>query len=154
MSIYSFVEDSPGLHFRALSKGLDLPVGVLQYHLGLLVHKGLLFAYNDGRYKRYFKSKSFSETAMKVISLLRNGTSGKILAALFARPQTTHKDLAARLCLSSQALSWQMRRLEKIGVVSKSLDGLSVRYSLTEPVYTTASQYAPLLDSVASQIKF
>jgi len=148
MSIYSFVENNPGLHFRALSKALNLPFGVLQYHLGLLVSKGLLSTYQDGRYKRYFKSKSFSEAAMKVISLLRNGTSGKIVAVLFAKPQTKHKDLAARLSISSQALSWQMRRLEKMGVVSKSLDGLSVKYSLTEPVCSTISQYAPIIESL------
>ena len=154
MSIYSFVENNSGLHFRALSKELNLPFGVLQYHLGLLVSKGLLSTYQDGRYKRYFKSKSFSETAMKVIAILRNGTSGKIVAVLFAKPQTTHKDLAVRLSISSQALSWQMRRLEKMGVVSKSLDGLSVKYSLTEPVCSTISQYAPIIESLTSQIKF
>jgi predicted transcriptional regulator len=91
---------------------------------------------------------------MKVISLLRNGTSGKILTALFAKPQTTHKDLAARLSISSQALSWQMRRLEKMGVVSKSLDGLSVKYSLTEPVCSTISQYTPSIESLTNLIKF
>jgi predicted transcriptional regulator len=154
MTIYDFVKDNPGLHFRALSTSLNLPIGVLQYHLGLLVSKGLLSAYQDGRYKRYFKSKSFSEAAMKVISLLRNGTSGKILATLFTKPQITHKDLAARLHISSQALSWQMRRLEKMGVVSRSLDGLSVKYSLTEPVCSTISQYAPITESLTSQIKF
>ena len=154
MSIYSFVKDNPGLHFRALSKALNLPFGVLQYHLGLLVSKGLLSTYQDGRYKRYFKSRSFSETAMKVISILRNGTSGKIVSVLFAKPQTTHKDLASRLSISSQALSWQMRRLEKMGVVSKSLDGLSVKYSLTEPVCSTISQYAPIIESLTSQTKF
>jgi predicted transcriptional regulator len=154
MSIYSFVENNPGLHFRALSKGLGMPVGVLQYHLGLLVSKGLLSTYEDGRYKRYFKSKRFSEAAMRVISLLRNGTSGKILAALFVKPQTTHKDLTAQLHISSQALSWQMRHLEEIGVVSKNLEGLSVKYSLTEPVHATVCQYASFLDSLASQIKF
>jgi predicted transcriptional regulator len=154
MSIYCFVENNPGLHFRALSTSLNLPIGVLQYHLGLLVSKGLLSTYQNGRYKRYFKSKSFSEAAMKVISLLRNGTSGKIVAVLFAKPQTTHKDLAARLSISSQALSWQMRRLEKMGVVSKSLDGLSVKYSLTEPVCSTISQYAPVTESLTIKIKF
>jgi predicted transcriptional regulator len=154
MNIYSFVENNPGLHFRALSKELNLPVGVLQYHLGLLVSKGLLSTYQDGRYKRYFNSKRFSEAAMKVISLLRNGTSGKILTTLFTKPQTTHKDLAIRLHISSQALSWQMRRLEKMGVVSKSLDGLSVKYSLTEPVCSTISQYAHIIESLTSKIKF
>jgi len=154
LTIYNFVRDNPGFHLRALSNSLNLPIGVLQYHLGLLVDKGLLSSYHDGRYKRYFESKKFSETAMKVISLLRNGTSGKILAVLFAEPQTTHKDLAARLHISSQALSWQMHRLEEMGVVSRSLDGLTVRYSLTESVCSAISQYAPIIESLTSQIKF
>lgn len=152
MSIYSFVEDNPGLHFRALATSLNLPIGVLQYHLDLLVSKGLLSTYQDGRYKRYFKSKSFSETAMKVISILRNGTSGKILAYLFLKPQTTHKDLATRLHISSQALSWQMRRLEKMGFVKRNAVGLNVKYSLDETIYTTVSQYNVLLDSAAGRI--
>lgn len=154
LNIYNFVKDNPGLHFRALSTSLNLPIGVLQYHLGLLVHKGLLSSYHDGRYRRYFESKRFSETAMKVISILRNGTSGKIVASLLVKPQTTHKDLATRLNISSQALSWQMHRLEKMGVVSKSLDGLSVKYSLTEPVYSAISQYNRIIESLTSQIKF
>jgi len=154
MSIYSFVENNPGLHLRALATSLNLPIGVLQYHLDLLVGKGLLSTYQDGRYKRYFKSKRFSEAAMRVISLLRNGTSGRILAALFIKPQTTHKDLTAQLHISSQALSWQMSRLEKMGVISKNLEGLGVKYSLTEPVHATVCQYTSFLDSLASQIKF
>ncbi len=142
LMIYSFVRDNPGLHFRALSNSLDLPVGVLQYHLGLLVDKGLLSSYLDGRYKRFFESGKFSETAMKVISLLRNGTSGKIVAALFHKPQTSHKELAAQMGISSQALSWQMHRLRKAGLVAKTLDGLTVKYSLSKPVYTTISRYS------------
>ena len=72
MDIYSFIVDNPGLHFRALSDYLRLPIGVLQYHLGLLVSGGLLSTHQDGRYKRYFESKRFTETEMKVISVLRN----------------------------------------------------------------------------------
>jgi predicted transcriptional regulator len=111
MDIYNFIIDNPGFHFRALSDYLRLPIGVLQYHLGLLVNGGLLSTYQNGRYKRYFGSKRFTETEMKVISVLRNGTSGKILVALFKKPEMTHKDLALQLDISSQALSWQMHRL-------------------------------------------
>jgi len=106
MDIYSFIKDNPGIHFRALSDCLNLPIGVLQYHLSLLVDGGLLSTYRDGRYKRYFESKRFTETEMKVLSTLRHGTSGRILEVLLKKPRTTHKDLASQLNISSQALSW------------------------------------------------
>jgi predicted transcriptional regulator len=142
MDIYSFIKDNPGLHFRALSNCLGLPIGVLQYHLGLLVNRGLVSSYRSGRYKRYFESKKFTELEMKIISVLRNGTSGRILVSLLNKPQITHKDLAARLEISSQALSWQMNRLENTGLIRRSVEGLSVKYSLNDTIYATVSQCA------------
>jgi len=152
MDIYNFIIDNPGLHFRALSDYLRLPIGVLQYHLGLLVNGGLLSTYQNGRYKRYFESKRFTETEMKVISVLRNGTSGKILIALSEKPEMTHKDLALQLDISSQALSWQMRRLEQMGLVKRNVVGLNVKYSLDETIYTTVTQYSMLLEITAGRI--
>jgi len=151
MDLYNFIKDNPGLHFRALSNFLGMPIGVLQYHLGLLVNGGLLSTHRDGRYKRYFESRRFTETEMKVISVLRNGTSGKILVALFEKPEMTHKDLALQLNISSQALSWQMRRLEKMGFVKRNVVGLNVKYSLDEIIYTIVSQYNLLLDGAAGR---
>ena len=141
MDIYNFIENNPGLHFRALSDYLRLPIGVLQYHLGLLVNGGLLSTYRNGRYKRYFESKKFTETEMKIISILRNETSGKILVTLLEKPHTTHKDLATQLNISSQALSWQMAHLEKTGLIQRSVEGLNVKYSLDETTSAIVSQY-------------
>lgn len=152
MDIYNFIINNPGLHFRALSNFLGMPIGVLQYHLGLLVNGGLLSTHHDGRYKRYFESKRFTETEMKVISVLRNGTSGKILVALFEKPEMTHKDLALQLNISSQALSWQMRRLEKIGFVKRNVEGLNVKYCLDETIYATVSQCNMLLNNAVGRI--
>jgi len=151
MEIYNFVQNNPGVHFRALSNILNMPIGVLQYHLGLLVNGGLLTTYRDGRYRRYFESKKFTETEMKLISILRNGTSGKILGALFRKPQMTHKDLSTELNISSQALSWQMDRLEKTGLVNRNLEGLRVKYSLENAIYSMVGRYVTLLDSVMTR---
>jgi len=145
MDIYNFVKANPGVHFRALSNYLGMPIGVLQYHLGLLVNAGLLFTYQDGRYKRYFESKRFNETEMKIVSFLRHETAGKILLALLEKPQTTHKDLAAQLNISSQALSWQMNRLEQMGFIKRNIEGINVKYSLDEAICSTVSQCVTFL---------
>jgi predicted transcriptional regulator len=130
MTIFNFVKDNPGFHFRAMSDCLEMPIGVLQYHLGLLVNGGLISAYSDGRYKRYFESGKFAETEVKVISILRHKTAGKILIALMEKQDTLHKELALKLGISSQALSWQMNRLEQMNVIQKKAEGLEVKYVL------------------------
>jgi predicted transcriptional regulator len=144
--IFSFIRDNPGFHFRALSDSLDMPIGVLQYHLGLLVDGGLLSTCQDGRYKRYFESKKFTEAEMKVISALRHETWRRILVVLLEKPSTTHKDLALELDVSSQALSWHMRRLEKVGIVDRETESLSVKYSLEATISAVVSQCVKLLN--------
>ena len=79
---------------------------------------------------------------MKIISILRNETSGKILVTLLEKPNTPHKDLATQLNIFSQALSWQMAHLEKTGLIQRSVEGLNVKYSLDETTSATVSQYA------------
>lgn len=130
MKIYNLVKDSPGIHFRAICKSLNMPIGLAQYHLNLLTAAGLISVYYDGMYKRYFVSKTFSKDDVRIISLLRHPTIGRILSFLFHEGSITHKDLAYRLGLSSQALSLQMRRLKDAELVNWVKEGMKVRYSL------------------------
>jgi DNA-binding HxlR family transcriptional regulator len=92
----------------------------------------LVSEYQDGRFRRYFESKKFTETEMRIISVLRRRVSGKILVALLRRSSARHKDLAEQVNVSSQALSWQMKRLEGMKLVRRNVDGLNVSYSLDE----------------------
>jgi predicted transcriptional regulator len=115
-----------------MADALKMPIGALEYHLGLLTSRGLVSEYQDGRFRRYFESKKFTETEMKVISVLRHRVSGMILTALLRRPNTRHTGLAKQVNVSSQALSWQMKTLEGMKLVRRNVDGLNVSYSLDE----------------------
>ena len=55
-----------------------------------------------------------------VISLLRQGTAGRILTLLSGEQSLTHTKLATILGVTSQALTWQMKRLRTMGVVRTS----------------------------------
>ena len=132
MEIYDFVKKNPGIHFRGICSNLGLPVGVVQYHLGLLTSASLLSVHRDGRYKRYFCSKKFGENEMKMISLLRHETAGKILSILLEKQSISHKDLASKLGVSSQALTWQINRLMKMGLIDFVTEGMKVKYLLDE----------------------
>ena len=128
LQVYSFVEANPGVHFSALS----IPIGVAQYHLGVLTKTGLISFFQDGRYKRYFRSKSFRRKEMQVISVLRHKTAGKILRILSENQQLAHHDLASKVEISSQALSWQMSRLRKMDIVDAVTESLEVKYNINE----------------------
>ena len=77
VQIYNFITIKPGINFRGICNSLTLPIGVVQYHLAVLMKGGLISNRRDGRNKRYFESKKFSSIEMKIISVLRHETARK-----------------------------------------------------------------------------
>ena len=67
---------------------------------------------------------------MKIISLLRNETSGKILTLFLKKQYVPHKDLSSELEISSQALSWHIKRLKKMELLDCFTDGVKNEYLL------------------------
>jgi predicted transcriptional regulator len=144
--IYNYIESNPGIQFRGICASLSLPVGLAQYHLGVLVKAGLVSFIRDGRYKRYFISKKFSKKEMLTISLLRHKTAKRILEALLNRKQLSHGELAGEVSITSQALTWQMKSLKKTEFVLQANEGLRTIYSLDENSVPMLMQYLALVE--------
>ena len=140
MQIYNFITNNPGINFRGICNSLALPIGVVQYHAAVLMRGDLISNRRDGRNKRYFESKKFSSTEMKIISILRHQTAGKILTILHKNKSVYHGNLANRLKISSQALTWQMKRLKEEGLITCLVDGRSIKYVLDETSLATVEQ--------------
>ena len=113
VQIYNFITNNPGINFRGICNSLTLPIGVVQYHLAVLTKGGLVSNRRDGRNKRYFEPKKFSSIEMKIISVLRHETAGKILPILHDEESASHEKLAQRLNISSQALTWHIKQLKE-----------------------------------------
>jgi predicted transcriptional regulator len=132
VQIYNFITDNPGTNFRGICSALTLPVGVVQYHLAVLTKGGLVSSRRDGRNKRYFEFKKFSDVESWMISVLRHETVKKILDILHCEGSECHGRLAQRLDISSQALTWHMNHLKEQGIVTGKADGLTVNYMIAE----------------------
>lgn len=132
LSIYNYVSGSPGVHFRGICNGLGLSVGVVQYHLGRLTGQGLLTSRKDRRYRRFFEARRFSEEEMEVISTLRSETARRAVTTILESPRISHGALASTLGVSSQGLTWLMRRLKEEGAVGVESDRRSVRYTIND----------------------
>jgi predicted transcriptional regulator len=124
--IYNLVTGNPGISFRAVCAGLCIPVGLAEYHLGVLVRAGVVSFVRDGRYKRFFAAKRFSKREMRAICLLRHKTAKKILEALMFKRQLSHGRLADEVSISSQALTWQMKSLRNTEFVLQINEGLKL----------------------------
>jgi predicted transcriptional regulator len=145
MQIYNYIESNPGVQFRGICAALSLPVGLAQYHLGVLVKSGLVSFIRDGRYKRFFLSKKFSRKQMLTISLLRHETAKRILEALLRKKQLAHGELAGEVSITSQALTWQMKRLGKTEFITQANEGLRTIYSIDEASAPLLMQYLTLV---------
>ena len=133
LEIYNNIKENPGVHFRGICDGLGLSVGVVQYHLNVLEHAGLITNYSEGQNKRYFQADTFSQADMKMISLLRHQTAAQILTILSENHSALHRDIAHSLGVSSQALTWQMNQLKNSGLISAQKESINVKYILTNP---------------------
>jgi len=137
LTIYNYVSGSPGVHFRGVCSGLGLPVGVVQYHLNRLTSQGLLTSRKDRRYRRYFEARRFSMEEMEVISTLRSETTRRAVSTILESPRISHGALASTLGISSQGLTWLMRRLKEEGAVRVESDCRYVRYSINDEYMET-----------------
>lgn len=131
--IYAVVEDTPGVHFRALLDRVDYAQGTLQYHLRRLEDDSLVEVSDDGQYTRYYPAGSFSNVDQTVTNALRRTYSRRIIAHLLADGPLTTQELSDRLEKSPSTVSWHLSKLEATELVEKSRDGRSVDYALTDP---------------------
>jgi len=127
--ILNFIAENPGVQFRAICAGLGLSIGVVQFHVGQLLKNGLINSNRKGRYKRFFTG-NFSRAEIEAISVARLGRVRCILKALLEGKALSHHELAKRVCISSQGLTWQMNRLQETGFVEETREGLKVTYTL------------------------
>jgi predicted transcriptional regulator len=129
-SLFSYIDANPGMQFRAVCGALCLPIGLAEYHLGVLVRSGLVSCVRDGRYKRFFVAGKFTKREMCLIALLRHPTVRRIVEALLVKRELSHCKLAGEVAISSQALTWQINALQDGNFVVQVDTGLKTFYSL------------------------
>lgn len=146
MQIYDYINQNPGIQFRAICAGLTLPVGLAQYHIGVLVKSGLVSFVRDGKYKRFFASKKFSKKQIAAIIMLRHKTAKRIFETLLDKKQLSHGKLASEVRISSQALTWQMKSLKNTEFVLEVNEGLKTIYSIDKTSEHLLKSYLAIVD--------
>lgn len=127
-NIYRLVQEHPGIHAHEVAERLDLAWGTAIHHLRLLEQNGLLTAYRDGRYKRFFVVGDQRLQQKEAVGLLRNDTARRIVQAVAERPGLIQKDVCDALGVSSSLATWHLQRLAEAGLVIAQRRGRVVHY--------------------------
>ncbi len=144
--IYNFIKANPGVQFRGICTQLGISIGVAEFHLGVLKKAGLISFFRDGKYKRFFQSKKFSQKQMQLISLLRHDTTRNIIKTMLDGKQVSHSELSNQLEITSQGVTWQINRLRQDDIIQESKDGMKLNYTLE-------NAYAPMLTELVTLIE-
>jgi DNA-binding transcriptional ArsR family regulator len=99
--IYNYILQNPGLHFRELSRELNIPKSTLEYHLSYLKKLEFIKAKSNGRYNRYYVTKKVGRKEKELINILRQEVPLKLVLHLlvggpgdiYKSPKTWYKAL-------------------------------------------------------------
>ncbi len=110
-NIYEYIQNNPGAHLRKICTGLSISIGSAQYHLEQLVEGDLIESEKESKYKRFFISRRFSEFEKRLIAYLRKPNARTIIKYTSEAEGCSHQELAKLLEVSSQAVTWHVKRL-------------------------------------------
>ncbi|GCF12815.1 hypothetical protein Harman_07500 [Haloarcula mannanilytica] len=130
--IYRHIESHPGVHFRELTRALDLATGQVQYHLARLdrVHSESV----NGR--THYYAASFDLWERRAIAFLRRETARDILVTLIERETARPGEVADHLDVARSTLEHHLDGLVDHDIVEKHRDGGQVTLALCRPEST------------------
>jgi len=151
--IYAHILDQPGAYLREIQRAVDMPMGMLEYHLGRLEKAGLVTVLQED-HKRFFPEKMDARDK-RYVALLRQKACRDVVVHLLTRPGASHKELRSATALLPSTLSYYLARLVDAGLASREKDGRLTRYSLVdaERAQGVLVQYRPtFLDRVLDRV--
>ncbi|MEF8974129.1 MAG: helix-turn-helix domain-containing protein [Haloarcula sp.] len=130
--IHRYIESNPGVHFRELTRALDLATGQVQYHLARLDH--ITSESVNGR--THYYAASFGRWERRAIAFLRRETARDILVALIAREAARPGEVADHLDIARSTLEHHLDGLVEHDIVEKRRDEGRVTLALCRPEAT------------------
>jgi len=128
--ILEFIASHPGAHLRDICRELGLAMGDVQYHVRRLEREERIHSVRRGLYKFFYPANLFGEKQRHVLSMLSLDRPRELLLNMVEHPQSTQEWLAEATHISQPTVSWHLKRLVELGIVSKRHEGRVVTYEV------------------------
>jgi predicted transcriptional regulator len=115
--IISSIQNEPGIHFRKLSRDLDLKQGVLSYHLNILEKHEIIKSVQDSNNRRFYL---FDDKIVPKLTL--SDIQESIIIAIYDQPGISQSGISKKLGHSKALIGYHMRILKELGIVTVEKD--------------------------------
>lgn len=116
--IYQHIKDNPGKHYRAILKDLNLPMGVLTYHINRLEKAQYLNSRQDGMYRRFYVKGP--KTDMK---FLLSDIQKSILNVIKENRGISQSKIADQIGVSRKVVNYHINILRQAGFIMVETSG-------------------------------
>lgn len=130
--IFDLIRESPGIHFREISRRLDIPMGVVEYHIHYMLKRDLIVARREGRYKRYYAEGKHGSREKKVLPFLRKDVPRQILMNLLMEPGLRHRDLKEKMDVSGSTLTFHLKKMIRKDIIEEKEEGGHKRFYVAD----------------------
>lgn len=145
--IYKHILKNPGLHFRNISRDLNIPKTTINYHLNYLKKQGLLVESQKNGYLRYYASKKFNQKDREIINILRQTVPCNIVLFLLMYPNSSEiqmikyanswishpSKVGFHLSKHHTTISFHLRKLQNMDIVERVQNGNKVKFRVKNP---------------------
>jgi len=123
--IYGYIVSHPGQHYNSMRQDLKVTNGTLSHHLRTLEMMGFIKSHRDGVFKRFYpvevsvpqdRGVKLSDLQASILEMIRPGSG------------PTQADIAGRLAVTQQTVSYNLRTLSREGAIRMEKDGRNTRY--------------------------
>jgi predicted transcriptional regulator len=136
--IFELINANPGIHFREIQRKLNMPLGLLSYHLDYLEKNKLIATRRDTYYTRFYprREHDFDHQDKAIISFLRQEIPRGIIIFLLQNPNSKHKEILQNFNVSGATISYHLKRMAQAEVVRQTKLGRETEYSIANEVKT------------------
>ena len=130
--IYEYIKENPGQHYRAILNDLELPMGVLTYHVNRLEKGEYLRSRQDGMYRRFFVTGRKTE-----LRFFLSEVQESILATIRENQGISQSKIAERIRVSRKVVNYHVHILDQAGLIFMETRG---RESACYPIFTNLGE--------------
>ncbi len=141
--ILKFILNNPGTHLRKIMKNVNYSMGTIQYHINNLERERKIISKRKGFYKNFYHSEANLDQN-EIMSILNLESPRRIILYLLENEPCNHKKIAQGINLSSPTVSFHMKRLAELDIISIKYNGKFSIYSIKnkEMLVTLLGKYS------------
>jgi predicted transcriptional regulator len=141
-SIYNYIRTRPGAYISEIVEKVGLDRGSVKHHIKTLEGQHKIEAYKEGGKTRYFENNfTYNEEEIKIISVLQNTTNKRIVSEIKSGSCNTNMDLAHEFGVSRATISWYVKNLREVGLISETKNGRQTIYEINNSYKLLIEKY-------------